>query len=362
MIGFKIYKDSKNRAVRLHVSRILMYAVLYGLALFFYFFLYGYVQYVILAVLTVLPVISVVSVFLLSRSCRVRLTVSEESVRRKETFSVGVLLSNPTLAASFDVKCRLRFENLFYQTGAELTAALPMVIHGESSMSVPLEATRNGTVQITAEELEISDFCGLISVLVSPEEKQSVQVLPESMELTEEERAGFFTGVSEDEEDILKGNDLADIGNIREYVPGDRMKDIHWKLSAKKEALLVKERVRRSENRLTVFLELTGSHEQMDEILKICYNLIQVCVKEGILVHLLWYGRTGEPAEESIGNREALNAAFLKVYTFGSCGERDGVGKAVRPVSGDGRKTVRTFVQVGLHEGKAGAVVIENEA
>ena len=49
-------------------------------------------------------------------------------------------------------------------------------------------------------------------------------------------------GMSESEESQAKGNDFAEITDVREYRPGDRIKDIHWKLSAKKETLMVKER------------------------------------------------------------------------------------------------------------------------
>lgn len=348
-----------------------MYVLLYVVALFFYLFLYGYMQYVILAVMTVLPVISILSVMFLSKKCELRLTLSEKSVTRNEKFAVGILLRNPTFFTTFDVKCRVRIENLLYQTSAEKIVEVPMVFRGESSSVIPLVPNRNGAVQITAESMEIFDFCGLISVAVPLERKEHVKVYPEQMEITEEEKNGYYTGMSANEEDILKGNDLADTSNIREYVPGDRMKDIHWKLSAKKEVLLVKERVRMSENQMVVLLELSGSHEQMDDVLKFGYNLIQVCLEDGILVRFLWCGRKKELSEALIGNKKDLHDAFSQVYHSGIGGRQEGTRQEgslqesslqkERMVPIAGRNPVRTYVKVGLIDQTAGAAVIENE-
>lgn len=361
MNSFRIMKDSKNRAIFFHWGRIFMYAVLYGIALFFYFFLYGYVQYVILMVLTVIPVISVVSVFILSGRCDVRLTVSEQNVKRMDKFSVGILLQNHTIMTALNVKCCVQSENLFYQTKTETTVELPMVMLGESKIVIPLKPDRNGMVQISAISMTILDFCGLISVVVPVTAKQFIQVFPENMELTEEEKIGFYAGLSNNEEDILKGNDFADIGNLREYVPGDRMKDIHWKLSAKKEMLLVKERIRLSENQLVVFLELSGNHEQMDDILKLCYNLIRVSLQDGILVKLIWFDRTKKLVENVVANKAELQSTFGEIYQSGIGGMQEEVKLSVQGIPTEGRNAVRTFVKVGLLDGRAGVVVIENE-
>lgn len=364
-------KHVNNRAIKFHVGHISMYVVLYVVTLFFYLFLYGYMQYIILTVMTVLPIISILSVCFLSKRCELRLTLSDKSVTRNEKFSVGILLRNPTVMTSFDVKCRVRIENLLYQTSAEKIVEVPMVIRGESSSVIPLVPNRNGSVQITAVNMEIFDFCGLISVVVPIERKEHVEVYPEQMEITEEEKNGYYTGMSANEEDILKGNDLADTSNIREYVPGDRMKDIHWKLSAKKEVLLVKERVRMSENQMVVLLELSGSHEQMDDILKFGYNLIQVCLEDGILVRFLWCGKEKKLSEALIGSKKDLHDAFSQVYHSGIGGRQEGTREEgslqesslqkERMVPIAGRNPVRTYVKVGLIDQTAGAAVIENE-
>lgn len=51
-----------------------------------------------------------------------------------------------------------------------------------------------------------------------------------------------FSGESEIYDDLRGGDEAAEIFQIREYQPGDRLQNIHWKLSAKSEDLIVRER------------------------------------------------------------------------------------------------------------------------
>ena len=37
-----------------------------------------------------------------------------------------------------------------------------------------------------------------------------------------------------------KGYDFSEVTGIREYIPGDKLQNIHWKLSAKKDILMVR--------------------------------------------------------------------------------------------------------------------------
>ncbi len=352
MSGFKLFSDKQKKRVKPHMGRILMYLLLYGVILFFYLFLYGYMQLLLLVLWSVLPVISIVSVWVLAQYSTARLTVSEKDLIRGEAFSTGILLYNPTVLVSFHVRFKMKLENTFYGNKTELTTDLPTIPRGESKAEIPFVPDRNGVVQVRLTEMEILDFCGLISVAVPLDIRQSIHVFPEKTELSEEEKAGFYAGIADNEEDISKGNDFADTSNIREYVPGDRMKDIHWKLSAKKEVLLVKERIRMAESQLVVWLELSGSQEQMDDILKLCYNLIQSCTKEGILVKLIWHS-----GKEIIGSQSDLQEAFRLVYASG----KDGGQETAEMVLQEEKRPVRTYIRVGLHDGAAGAVVIEHD-
>ena len=68
-------------------------------------------------------------------------------------------------------------------------------------------------------------------------------------------------GVTEAMESKEKGYDFSEISGIREYIPGDKLQNIHWKLSVKKDELMVKERMSVSAMQLNVLVELYNNEE-----------------------------------------------------------------------------------------------------
>jgi hypothetical protein len=51
---------------------------------------------------------------------------------------------------------------------------------------------------------------------------------------------------------------------VRDYVVGDPIKNIHWKLSAKRDKILVKEPQEHCYGHARIYLELKNDREQMD--------------------------------------------------------------------------------------------------
>jgi len=62
-----------------------------------------------------------------------------------------------------------------------------------------------------------------------------------------------------------KGGGFSEIHDMREYQPGDSMRDIHWKLSAKTDKLIVREPQEPERGTVLVTLDLAGTPAQLDE-------------------------------------------------------------------------------------------------
>jgi uncharacterized protein (DUF58 family) len=104
----------------------------------------------------------------------------------------------------------------------------------------------------------VSDPLGIFEVVVSDDQSVKMQVLPSPVTLE-----GFDLPDSVDSgrqgslESRLKGHSSNFFG-VREYVPGDPLKSIHWKLSARHRQLIVNEFETQVPIDLTVSLDLDG--------------------------------------------------------------------------------------------------------
>ncbi|WP_297776492.1 DUF58 domain-containing protein [Blautia sp.] len=82
--------------------------------------------------------------------------------------------------------------------------------------------------------------------------------LPLDVQVKETTR--YFAAESQGFEEILPGGTLLPSNEIREFLPGDKMRQIHWKLSARTGSLLVRDPGRPEGFPVLVFLQLQALH------------------------------------------------------------------------------------------------------
>jgi uncharacterized protein (DUF58 family) len=63
----------------------------------------------------------------------------------------------------------------------------------------------------------------------------------------------------------VKGNDVSEILQIKDYVRGDSIKSIHWKMSAKMGKLMVKELDTPNDNSIMVFFDYAPADKKRPE-------------------------------------------------------------------------------------------------
>ena len=118
--------------------------------------------------------------------------------------------------------------------------------------------------------------------------------------LKEEDKTGRQEGTRQ-------GNHFSEVSGIREYTPGDSMRDIHWKLSAKKEKLMAKEHVILSDTNQTLLVELADVlYEQercIEDVLELLMNFLQEYVTGGIPFEIVWWNQKQEFTEHLTVNR-----------------------------------------------------------
>ena len=98
-----------------------------------------------------------------------------------------------------------------------------------------------GTYEVGMECIYISDFLHIFSMHLPVDIYTNILVMPRRLSAQRKTRPSA-TDIPNDHAALLFSTEKAEIGNIREYVPGDALKAIHWKLSSKTPTtLMVKE-------------------------------------------------------------------------------------------------------------------------
>ena len=112
----------------------------------------------------------------------------------------------------------------------------------DNRYEIPLEMKRCGEVSIECESMQIKDVLGILPKRIKPFPGMRTVVYPGRMNLQVElSQATIGAPRSEGMMQNRKGNDPSEMFDIRDYVPGDDIRSIHWKLSSKTDSLILRQ-------------------------------------------------------------------------------------------------------------------------
>ena len=196
---------------------------------------------VTLALLLALVVMPAVSVGLLAMSGRNLRISMERAAQTGENPVIKVRIENPDFIPLASVEAEVVCTNL--RTGEADSYIIRNTPMPKSTQEISLEVMpRNaGRYEIAVSSAVLTDPLHLSSRQVVCSDREYVTVLPEIFEMQLSYASDAAMLESDRSADSRRGNDPGEVRSIREYVPGDPVRNIHWKLSEKTDKLLVKE-------------------------------------------------------------------------------------------------------------------------
>ncbi len=179
-----------------------------------------------------------------------------------------------------------------------------------------------GYLRVFVEETRLWDWMEIFTRKTGLEGKGKMAILPETFML----HAELCPPAAQGEEEELyapnrKGEDLTELFQIREYQPGDHMKQIHWKLSGKLDGLFIREGSDPLARTLTVLWNKNvggGDPDLRDRMAEVIVSLCQEISRKGIPYTLLW-SEGAMWKEESVESSEDLLACIPRLLR----GKRD---------------------------------------
>lgn len=106
---------------------------------------------------------------------------------------------------------------------------------------------------------------------------------------------------------------------LREYRPGDDIRQIHWKLSSKLDELILKEASQPESRSLLVFWDKrTGTPQQMDALAEVVSSAGAALLQSGVQYTLCWTEEDDLQAQDILDENQLLQAIPELVKTRGS--------------------------------------------
>jgi uncharacterized protein (DUF58 family) len=171
------------------------------------------------------------------------LSASKETVGHKgEEIAVPLVAENRFPLPLPCVTCVLEGENRL--TGETFRQALRFSVAGRTrkKLDAAFSSKYCGRIELKIKQIRFYEWFGLLFFPCKCEQNVGVTVLPEVFDM--QLIADLHRGCPEDSDEYstrTPGNDMSEIFDVRDYRPGDSIRQIHWKLTQKFDHLMTKE-------------------------------------------------------------------------------------------------------------------------
>lgn len=300
-----------------YIFRIIGYGILVAVTGVIYIFLHSHFYFLALVLMLTGPVLSLLAAVFLRRYLNVEVTCTQDSRGvQGETAYFTIRVKNPTWFVSLDTKLVVNVENTLFETIGQQIFSIPVHAGKGYTLTLPVTAMYPGIIRIGVSCVYIKDLMGFFRLKKRVESAAEQSILPRAVPDIPYEKTALEQGMLESEESSKRGNDFSDVQEIREYIPGDKLMSIHWKLSAKRDILMVKDRVSMSDHQLVIVPELfLGRPIELSAVLTMTYSVILELIQAQTTVRLLyWSANRYEYEDMRIDYKEDLDAAFTRMY------------------------------------------------
>lgn len=247
--------------------------------------------------------------------------------------------------------------------------------HGYCDLAQNLVFPYRGEYEIGVSDIYIYDYFRLFRLRKRVETYMKVYIYPRTVTLEESHRFASSDVDTENVKHVL-GSDRAELSDLRSYIPGDRMKNIHWKLSAKSEDLMVKEYSHYAGNTVYLFADLAQVHSAKyavdegwvyeddvneyvaDGVVEASVALVRWALKAGHRCEILWYDRraAGGVYRFAMEARDEFDRFFRPLATAGIAPSSCTLAKLTELVESDRQGASYLFVTGNLNQETANGV------
>lgn len=281
-------------------------------------FYHHYLLMLLLVLLLGAPVISYVMTRRSLDKFHIHIASDKTSVGKNIPVDVSFGIENNSIIPVEEVEMEVKIRNAYYENDETYQLVAAAIPKKTRQTRLSICGIYCGRMIIEVDSVTIYDMLRLFKFRRTVSKSVEIFIMPSKNE-TYEDVSLSTKGVSEDEElQLAKGDDVSQISQIRSYIPGDRLQNIHWKLSAKSEELQVKEYSLPYSEDVTLLLELFVDKEMpevFDEMIETIYSLSYDFIHRGRKFSVMWRNEESyELIEKEVYGEDDLQSVLYELF------------------------------------------------
>jgi len=274
-------------------NRILYLALLFTAFIFPYFY-GGRLPYLVLYIVLALPAITFLHALIIMFRFKYVQFTDKVFIVKGDIVKFSVRITNEDFFLYPYIKAIFVGEETVFEKQVQ-SINFSLLPNSRKTYTFDLECKYRGEYEIGLKYFEIMDLLGIFRLRYNVKEMKRVVVYPKITNLDYFDLRTNYIAESRNILDTFQ-EDMTSISNIRTYAYGDTLKKIHWKLTAKKGELMVKEFQNTSEAGVVIILDLFRYGFDLetntimeDKVIECCVCLANYCLQRWIPTSLVFY-------------------------------------------------------------------------
>ena len=286
------------------------FLLIMGITLYIAFMYHSTAMMLLFYVEAALFVVAFISMIIRCIKIRGYIEVPVGIAERGKESLVKLVITNPCLLPVNRLQALVVVHDVMRGRKKRYRMTLPAVPRGESEYIRSVSFSGTGNYEIYLKKLKMYDITGILSWSIPVKKQGAVQVMPElhvvPVRLTQATKN--FYGEADVYDENQPGHDKSELFQVREYHPGDRLQNVHWKLTAKQDELIVKEYSLPKACPVILFLSYRpGKKKQLLYFLETVSSLSFSLMDAGCPHYIAWYdGAAADVMRIRVDDEESL--------------------------------------------------------
>jgi uncharacterized protein (DUF58 family) len=250
-----------------------LYTVLLIASVFFYILYEHPFSFYLFAFLLVIPIVLFIMTLRTAKKLKIRFESRQSVVSRTAKLPIKLRVSNESMLPCPNLLIELSYANRIDGKTNTVKINTPVYPHETQVLTLSVSGIHCGTVDFNIKKCKISDMLKIFTMKVKSkndllsDKNCTVTILPDYIPLENEIANYADMGLESDEySKTQKGDDPSEIFDIRDYVEGDKLNRIHWKLTAKQDKTMVKDYSLPIANSIVLMIDLSKADGKVDEL------------------------------------------------------------------------------------------------
>lgn len=222
-------------------------------------------------------------------SVRAKVSIPISIAEKGKPFNVHIVVNNSMPFGYRRMKFLVVYGNSMRPKNKKLWLEAKHIPRGESEFRYVVRIDASGNFEMGVKKIKVYDYLGAFHLTRRMKGAANALVLPEinAVPLNIGERVRNFYGETESFDELRPGFEPSETFGVREYRPGDKPSNVHWKLSAKVDDLMIREGVLPKACAVILFLNM--DRKNYDSLLDKAVGMSFSLMDGGCAHFVAWY-------------------------------------------------------------------------